>query len=77
MLSNSKALSNSRFLLVVQTSIFYLVDKAKYTGNSLVGDIRIGLDRVVMKLADKLVSREAFAHHDVNLLLGGNIVVMR
>ena len=77
MLSNSEALSNSRFLLVVQTSIFYLVEMAAYTGNSFVGDTRIVLDRVVMKLADKLVPREAFAHHDVNLLLGGNSVVMR
>ena len=27
------------------------------------------LNRVVMELTDELVAREAFTHHDVNLLL--------
>ena len=71
MLSNGKALRDCRFLLVVQAGISHL-DKDTYTGNSFHHeDIRIVMDRVVMKLADKLVSREAFTHHDVNLLLGG------
>ena len=29
---------------------------------------------MVVKLADQLVSREAFTHHDVNVLLGGKTV---
>ena len=29
---------------------------------------------MVVKLADQLVSREAFTHHDVNMLLGGKTV---
>ena len=70
-LSNGKALSDCRFLLVVQASISHL-DEETYTGNSFHHeDIRIVMDRVVMKLADKLMPREAFTHHDVNLLLEG------
>ena len=32
---------------------------------------QIIMDRVVVKLADELMSREAFTHQDVNLLLAG------
>ena len=63
MLSNSKAFSNGRFLLVIQASIFHL-DRATLEMLSLI------TNRVIMKLADKLVPREAFTHHDVNMLLG-------
>ena len=65
MLSNSKAFSNGRFLLVIQASIFHL-DRATPPG-----DISFVTNRVVVKLADELVPREAFTHHDVNVLLRG------
>ncbi len=38
----------------------------RYIEASLIDEI---LNRVVMELTDELVAREAFTHHDVNLLL--------
>ena len=66
-LSNSKAFSNGRFLLVIQASIPPLDMALLETFFFL----KIITNRVVVKLADELMSREAFTHQNVNLLLGG------
>ena len=68
-LSNSKALSYDRFLLVSEARVLHLSNILIRQRNSFLQRKVISIHHVIMELTDQLVPREPFTHHYINLLL--------